>query len=154
MTLYGLTCGYWTDDLDERNQHYRDHRAIGAELAQPVFLDEHGLNGATPPVLRGCAQDVKLTAKKRAAANKARPPEPEGVITAPEDYLVRSWLNAEATHLHGGVEPVAAPIPEPHPNEIATRQAAEAGLYPVVHDEDGNEIDPLTVVGAHDARNG
>jgi len=151
MTLYGMACGYWSDDAEERNEHYLDHRALRVEVPQPVFLDEAVLGGLTPPVLRECAAGVKLTAKKRAAARKAA--SAEGVIEMPEDYLIRSWFNAVADHTTGGV-PVEVQGPPPHPNEIATRQAAEAGLYPVVHDEDGNEIDPLAVVGAHDASSG
>lgn len=50
-------------------------------------------------------------------------------IETPEDYTLRSWLDAEADYLTGGVELTDVPIPEPHPNEIATREAVDAGVY-------------------------
>jgi hypothetical protein len=153
MTLYGMTCGYWTDDNEDRDRHYQAHRAAHDYLDAPIFLDEANLGGVEPPVLRGCARNIKTGKKRGAAARKAATDQHPGLIESPSDYLIRSWLDAEATHTKGG-EPIEVIGPAPHPNEIATRQAAEAGLYPVVHDEDGNEIDPLTVVGAHDARSG
>lgn len=50
-------------------------------------------------------------------------------IETPEDMTRRWWLDMEATHKYGGVEPTNIPVSEPHPNEVATRQAVEGGIY-------------------------
>lgn len=55
-------------------------------------------------------------------------PGDEGVIRTPEDETLRWWLDMEATHLHGGVA-ITTPTPEPHPNEVATREAVDNGVY-------------------------
>jgi hypothetical protein len=51
----------------------------------------------------------------------------------PEDYTLQTWLAFEK--MHNG-EPMDEPPPqqiEPHPNEIATREAVEAGVYTAEH---------------------
>lgn len=55
------------------------------------------------------------------------------VIETPEDYLLRSWCDAEQGLHKGAVEPTNVPDPEPHPNEVATRKAVEAGIYAADH---------------------
>jgi hypothetical protein len=49
---------------------------------------------------------------------------------SPEQYQLNTWLGAVAIE-KGEVpaDPDAGPPPEPHPNEVATRKAVEAGIY-------------------------
>lgn len=51
------------------------------------------------------------------------------VIKTPEDYEQRAWLDAEQGLHKKPVQLTDMPTPEPHPNEIATREAVEAGVY-------------------------
>lgn len=55
------------------------------------------------------------------------------MINTPEDYTLRSWLDAEQGLHKGAVEPTDIPTPDPHPNEIATREAVDAGAYAAEH---------------------
>lgn len=55
------------------------------------------------------------------------------MINTPEDYTLRAWLDAEQGLHKGPVEPADIPAPEPHPNEIATREAVDAGVYAAEH---------------------
>lgn len=50
-------------------------------------------------------------------------------IDTPEDVVQQSWLNAEHLFDTGAGEPAVSPVPEPHPNEVATRAAVDAGTY-------------------------
>jgi len=72
----------------------------------------------------------------------------ESTEYSPESYTQATWLGAEAAFKGELVEPVDVPEPEPHPNEVATLEAARAGLYPVQEEGD----DPLDAVGARDVQ--
>lgn len=48
----------------------------------------------------------------------------------PEQYTLATWRGAEAAFKGELKEPDdAGPPPEPHPNDIATREAVKQGIY-------------------------
>lgn len=78
MTMYGLSCGYWTDDEAEHKQHWADHKDQGELL---TVMDASVLpdNFADLGAMRGCVEGVgtaenrggEPTPKKRGKGVKA-----------------------------------------------------------------------------------
>lgn len=52
--LYGLSCGYWTDDINDRDQHIMKH--VGVQGIYALFEHEASLN---PPLRRECIDGVQ-----------------------------------------------------------------------------------------------
>lgn len=56
MTLYGLTCGYWTDDPEDLDEHViRHHNAGTDDQLYDLFEDQAPDN----PILQDCSDGIR-----------------------------------------------------------------------------------------------
>jgi hypothetical protein len=56
VTLYGLTCGYWTDDPEDLDDHVIQHHNAGSgDQLFDLFDDQ----APTDPVLRNCSDGIR-----------------------------------------------------------------------------------------------